>query len=81
MSNNDNLIQNDRPVLTMKGSLAAAVVNGDTVELWFQSPTGDSSDSQIFELRCRTPQQAEAVAALHRSKWGIPDYSKSGADA
>ena len=61
----------ERPVLTMKGSLGAAFASGNTVELWFQSPDGDSSDSQIFSLRCRTPEQAETVAALHRSKWGL----------
>ena len=65
-----------RPTIPMKGSLVAAVPNGEMVELWFQSPDGDSSDSQVFGLRCRTPEQAATVAALHRSKWGVPDWSE-----
>lgn len=65
-----------RPVIPMKGSLVAAFANGNMVEMWFQSPDGDSSDSQQFALHCRTPEQAATVAALHRSKWGVPDWSE-----
>lgn len=54
-----------------KGDLVAVMVYGDTVQLWFSSPTGDSSDSQIFNMVCRDNQQAEMVAQRHREIWGI----------
>ena len=65
-----------RPTIPMKGSLVAAFANGDMVELWFQSPTGDSSDSCMFAMRCNSPEQAEVIASLHRSKCGVPDWSE-----
>jgi len=65
-----------RPTIPMKGSLVAAFANGDMVELWFQSPTGDSSDSCQFAMKCGSPDQAEFIASLHRSKWGVPDWSE-----
>lgn len=37
-------------------------VCGDVVELWFHSPSGDSSDSQIFRMHCRSESQAKLVA-------------------
>ena len=65
-----------RPMLPVKGSLVAAVATGNMVEMWFQSPDGDSSDSQTFSLRCKDPKQAEWIASVHRSKWGVPDWSE-----
>ena len=61
----------DRPTIPMKGSLVAAFASGRVVEMWFQSPTGDSSDSQIFYLRCASEEQAEVVAAVHRRVWAV----------
>lgn len=55
----------------IKGDLCATVVVGNVVNLWFQSPTGDSSDSQILELVCIDNEQAEMVAKRHREVWGI----------
>ena len=60
-----------RPTLTMKGMLGETMVVGSTLQLWFQSPTGDSSDSQIFEMRCHDERQAKAVEAHHRKVWGL----------
>ena len=61
----------DRPTIPMKGSLVTAFASGSKVEMWFQSPTGDSSDSQIFYLRCASEGQAEVVAAFHRRVWAV----------
>ena len=61
----------DRPTIPMKGSLVAAFASGSKVEMWFQSPDGDSSDSQIFALRCTSPGQAEVIAAHHRRVWAL----------
>ena len=63
----------DRPMIPMKGSLVAAFANGNMMEMWFQSPDGDSSDSQIFALRCTSPGQAEVIAAHHRRVWAVSD--------
>ena len=58
-----------RPTIPMKGSLVAAIASGIMVEMWFQSPDGDSSDSQIFYLRCANAEQAKIIAAMHRGVW------------
>ena len=63
----------DRPTIPMKGCLVAAFASGSKVEMWFQSPDGDSSDSQIFYLRCVTEGQAEIIAAVHRRVWAVSD--------
>ena len=68
-----------RPVITVRmGDVRAAftVLRGTkaAVEVWFQSPTGDQSDSVIFHLPCTTATQAESIATAHRDVWGIPAY-------
>ena len=62
-----------RPTIPMKGSLVAAFASGSVMEMWFQSPDGDSSDSQIFRLRCASEGQAEVIAAHHRRVWAVSD--------
>lgn len=66
-----NTMTTDRPSVTMKGSLKACLVVGDAVQLWYSSPTGDSSDSQIHTIQCLSHEQAVAVARLHRGIWGV----------
>lgn len=66
----------DRPTITLdkgptKGDLVATRVIGSHVELWFQSPTGDSSDSFIFTMTCKSHPQAVAIANRHNKAWGI----------
>lgn len=56
---------------TAKGDLVATTISGNIVSLWFSSPTGDSSDSQILELVCLDNEQAEFVAKRHREVWGL----------
>ena len=63
----------DRPTIPMKGCLVAAFASGSMVEMLFQSPDGDSSDSQIFYLRCASEGQAEIIAAMHRRVWAVSD--------
>ncbi len=75
----ENLALSDvhRPTLRMKGTddwngmLTGTWVVGPVLQLWFQSPTGDSSDSQIFEMRCNDERQAKAIEAHHRKVWGL----------
>ena len=66
--------KSERPDIPMKGTLVAAFANGNMVELWFQSPTGDQSDSVIFHLPCTSYAQAVEIAAYHREVWGIPAF-------
>lgn len=66
----------ERPMITLdkgpaKGDLVATRVIGNLVELWFQSPTGDSSDSFIFMMTCKSHPQAVAIANRHNEVWGV----------
>jgi hypothetical protein len=66
-----------RPTIPMRppvGSLTACFASGATVEFWFQSPTGDSSDSQIFVMGCTDEVQAETIAAAYRRALHVPKY-------
>ena len=66
-----------RPTIAMKtpvGGLTACFASGATVEFWFQSPTGDSSDSQIFVMGCTDEGQAETIAAAYRRALHVPKH-------
>jgi hypothetical protein len=41
----------------IKGLPRSVVQNGDRLEIWVESPTGDSSDSQILEIQCLNEAQ------------------------
>jgi hypothetical protein len=43
---------------TMKGLPLQAVQQKHTVDLWISSPTGDSSDSFVFNIVCHNAEQA-----------------------
>ena len=67
-----NTSENNRPSLTFKGGLVATQVNGNMVHLWFSSPTGDSSDCHIFQMKCQSHSQAVAIANNHNAIWQVP---------
>jgi hypothetical protein len=46
---------------TAKGLPVGAMRVGSNVQLWVSSPTGDSSDSHIYNIPCMDTAQAEAV--------------------
>lgn len=54
-----------------KGTVVAAFAVGNSVKVWVASPTGDSSDSQIFEIQCLDKSQADFVAEMWRSTWKL----------
>ena len=56
---------------TTKGSLVGTEVIGDRLKLWYSSPTGDSSDSIITTMPCRSEEEALNLQDLHRSVWGL----------
>ena len=55
----------------LPGAVTAAFSCGSGVQIWFQSPTGDSSDSQIFRLDCASKAQADMIAAQWRALWSL----------
>jgi len=57
----------------VKGSLVGTEVIGDRLFLWYSSPTGDSSDSIITEMPCRSEEEALNLQDLHRSVWGLSE--------
>jgi hypothetical protein len=71
-----------RERVTMKGCPSSIVVqdhgnvsygeNGATVQIWISSPTGDSSDSLVYNIPCLTITQARTIARQWVSVWGIP---------
>jgi hypothetical protein len=54
------------PLRERKGMPCGVIVQGSQVEIWFHSPTGDSSDTHIFRMPCVSPQQAEVIAETYR---------------
>lgn len=47
------------------------LVQGKEVQLWYNSPTGDSTDSIIHSIVCSSEEQAHEVGALHKEMWGL----------
>jgi len=62
-----------------KGSLVGTEVIGDRLFLWYSSPTGDSSDSIITEMPCRSEEEALDLQDLHRSVWGLSKAPRESA--
>jgi hypothetical protein len=44
------------------------------VQVWFHSPSGDSSDSQIFDIHCGSREQAMVVAQQWAQRFELPWY-------
>ena len=55
----------------LRGSLCATEVIGEDLNLWFDSPTGDTSDSLIYKMPCRSEAEAREIETLHRKAWGL----------
>jgi hypothetical protein len=61
-------------VAIAKGDLICTEVIDCVVRMWFSSPTGDSSDSHIFDMWCRDHKQAVEIANRHNKAWGINHF-------
>ena len=57
-----------------KGSFKGYVRHDNVLDLWFSSPTGDSSDSVIFTMTCLNGEQAQEIADMHLKVWGLINY-------
>ena len=55
----------------IKGSLVGTVVVDDRLQLWFSSPTGDSSDSVILTMPCRSNAEALELQDYHRKIYNL----------
>jgi hypothetical protein len=58
--------------ITTKGTVVAVLTLESTVQIWVASPTGDSSDSHIFEMPTTSESHAHAIASMWRQVWGLP---------
>jgi len=58
--------------ITMKGAVIAVLTLGSTVQIWVASPTGDSSDSHIFEMPAMSDSHAQVIANMWRKAWDLP---------
>jgi hypothetical protein len=63
--------------VVMKGAVVAAFAIGTTVQVWVQSPTGDSSDVHIFEIPTNSEAHADTIAMMWRKTWDQNLYSAS----
>ena len=45
----------------IKGLPRSIVQIGNVLQIWVESPTGDSSDSQILEIKCLTDDQCRQL--------------------
>jgi len=54
-----------------KGTFRGSMIYGTILELWFSSPTGDSSDSVTLKMECTSHEQATYIAELHHRAWGL----------
>ena len=61
----------------LRGSLSGTEVLGDRLHLWFDSPTGDTSDSLIYTMPCRSEAEAREIEAMHRNIWGLEPVDMS----
>jgi hypothetical protein len=61
----------DLPIMKAKGMPVAVQTVGTYVEIWFRSPTGDSSDSHILRMPCNNTEQAEEIANNWRNLFGF----------
>ena len=65
----------------LRGSLSGTEVIGDRLNLWFDSPTGDTSDSVICTMPCRSEAEAREIETLHRKAWGLEAVNYEAFDA
>jgi hypothetical protein len=59
-----------------KGRMSSVYADDNFVHMWFNSPTGDSSDSQCFVMTCISNAQANEIVNYYRDTLNIPDWTK-----
>lgn len=61
-----------------KGTPIHIEAHDNCLEIWFSSPTGDSSDSHIFTIPVNSPVDADNLASVWAETWGMKWYSMGG---
>lgn len=64
----------NREMVKMKGIPTSVYAENKCVVVWVNSPTGDSSDSFIYNIPCLSDEQAIVIAKTWRSVWALPEY-------
>jgi len=77
----DTTTTNINTEVRLRGSLSGTEVIGDRLNLWFDSPTGDTSDSLIYTMPCRSEAEAREIETLHRQTWGLEPVNYEAIDA
>lgn len=62
---------NARVMIPTKGSVVCVEAIGSVVQVWVQSPTGDASDSFIFNIPCQSADQAKVIREMWKGAWGL----------
>ena len=65
------MITETTSTLRDKGSLIAVSVCDKDITFWYASPTGDSTDSLLFTMRCLSNEQALIISERHGQAWGL----------
>jgi hypothetical protein len=55
----------------IRGSVTAVEVLGVAVRVWIASPTGDSSDSYLYDIHCLNESQANDIAQSWCEAWDL----------
>jgi len=58
--------------IPMQGSVRGVMVTGNTVQIWVASPTGDSTDSLIFDIPASSHAHAVSIGNMWRKVWNLP---------
>lgn len=56
---------------THKGDVVAIRIFDTAIDIYFRSPTGDSSDSGILTMPCLNKEQATAIAQRWGTAFGV----------
>jgi len=60
----------------VKGECLHIDILGNNVKAWVASPTGDSTDSLIFDIPCLDSVQAEFVANIWKDAWELNENNE-----
>ena len=63
------MITETTSTLRDKGALIAVSVCDKDITFWYASPTGDSTDSLLFTMRCLSNAQALIISERHGQAW------------
>jgi len=63
--------QEPRKAVSLKGVPTSVYAENSCVVVWVKSPTGDSSDSFVYNIPCLSQEQALIIAGTWRKVWSL----------